>query len=153
MARRAARGFWSRVRALSRSARRWLDCTLAPAFILLVGLTCALPCRAEAVNGEAAFSAEKGYARLVFKLAGDVKSEVVTAGSIVVIRFEQPVDVNVDRLAEASLRQWRVNGFGPWAAIEKATGAWIGRMEFPSCRRQVACREESGTTMRPLRDD
>jgi hypothetical protein len=101
MARRAARGFWSRVRALSRSARRWLDCTLAPAFILLVGLTCALPCRAEAVNGEAAFSAEKGYARLVFKLAGDVKSEVVTAGSIVVIRFEQPVDVNVDRLAEA----------------------------------------------------
>jgi RimJ/RimL family protein N-acetyltransferase len=34
----------------------------------------------------------------------------------------------VDRLAEASLRQWRVNGFGPWAAIEKATGAWIGRI-------------------------
>ena len=32
------------------------------------------------------------------------------------------------RLAEASLRQWRVAGFGPWAAIHKATGTWIGRL-------------------------
>src|SRR5690348_16028944 len=101
MARRAARGFWSRVRALSRSVRRCLDRTLVPALILLVGLSCALPCRAQVVKGEAEFSAEKSYARLVFKLAGDVKCEVVTAGSIVVIRFERPVDVNVDRLAEA----------------------------------------------------
>jgi len=34
----------------------------------------------------------------------------------------------VARLAEASVRQWRVNGFGPWAAIDKATGAWIGKI-------------------------
>jgi RimJ/RimL family protein N-acetyltransferase len=34
----------------------------------------------------------------------------------------------VAKLAEASLRQWRVNGFGPWAALDKATGAWIGRI-------------------------
>ena len=34
----------------------------------------------------------------------------------------------VDRMAEASLRQWRVNGFGPWAAIEKTTGRWIGKI-------------------------
>jgi RimJ/RimL family protein N-acetyltransferase len=27
-----------------------------------------------------------------------------------------------------SLRQWRVNGFGPWAALDKATGRWIGRV-------------------------
>ncbi len=32
------------------------------------------------------------------------------------------------RLAESSWRQWRVNGFGPWAAIDKATGCWIGRI-------------------------
>src|SRR5262245_52442826 len=32
------------------------------------------------------------------------------------------------RLAEHSLRQWRVKGFGPWAAIEKATGCWMGRI-------------------------
>jgi RimJ/RimL family protein N-acetyltransferase len=31
-------------------------------------------------------------------------------------------------LGERTLRQWRVNGFGPWAALEKATGAWIGRL-------------------------
>jgi len=30
--------------------------------------------------------------------------------------------------AKSSLRQWRVNGFGPWAAVEKATGCWIGRL-------------------------
>jgi len=32
------------------------------------------------------------------------------------------------RMAEHSARQWRVNGFGPWAAIDKASGAWIGRI-------------------------
>lgn len=34
----------------------------------------------------------------------------------------------IARLAEGSLRQWRVNGFGPWAAIDKAAGRWIGRI-------------------------
>src|SRR2546422_9347081 len=33
----------------------------------------------------------------------------------------------IARLADGSLRQWRVNGFGPWAAIDKATGPGIGR--------------------------
>src|SRR5437870_13270272 len=32
------------------------------------------------------------------------------------------------RMAEHSARQWRVNGFGPWAAIDKASAAWIGRI-------------------------
>lgn len=31
-------------------------------------------------------------------------------------------------IAAASLRQWCVNGFGPWAAIDKTTGCWIGRI-------------------------
>jgi RimJ/RimL family protein N-acetyltransferase len=34
----------------------------------------------------------------------------------------------IARIAESSARQWRVNGFGPWAAIEKASGSWIGRI-------------------------
>jgi len=38
-----------------------------------------------------------------------------------------PAD-RIARLAEGSLRQWRVNGFGPWAAIDKATGCWIGKI-------------------------
>lgn len=32
------------------------------------------------------------------------------------------------RMADSSVRQWRVNGFGPWAAIDKTTGGWIGRI-------------------------
>ena len=34
----------------------------------------------------------------------------------------------IARMAAHSLRQWRVNGFGPWAAINKATKSWIGRI-------------------------
>jgi RimJ/RimL family protein N-acetyltransferase len=34
----------------------------------------------------------------------------------------------IDALADDSLRQWRVNGFGPWAAVDRASGAWIGRL-------------------------
>ena len=26
------------------------------------------------------------------------------------------------------MRQWRERGFGPWAAIDRATGTWIGRI-------------------------
>jgi RimJ/RimL family protein N-acetyltransferase len=29
-------------------------------------------------------------------------------------------------IAQSSLRQWQRNGFGPWAALDKATGQWIG---------------------------
>jgi hypothetical protein len=46
-------------------------------------------CRADPVKGEATFSATGGFARLVLKLADDVDSEVVTAGSIIVIRFKR----------------------------------------------------------------
>ena len=31
-------------------------------------------------------------------------------------------------IAQSSLQQWQRNGFGPWAALEKATGQWIGRV-------------------------
>ncbi len=31
-------------------------------------------------------------------------------------------------IAESSLRQWHLNGFGPWAAQDRATGQWIGRV-------------------------
>jgi tetratricopeptide (TPR) repeat protein len=56
---------------------------------------------AELVKAEATLSSSDGYARLVVKFAEDVTSEVVTAGSIIVIRFERPVDVAVDKIADA----------------------------------------------------
>lgn len=55
----------------------------------------------EPVRGVATFSAGGGYARLVLKLAEDVESEVVTAGSILVIRFKRPVDIPVEKLSDA----------------------------------------------------
>jgi tetratricopeptide (TPR) repeat protein len=58
-------------------------------------------CQAEPVRGEASFSAEGGYARLVFTLAEDVESEVVAAGAIVIVRFKRPVDIPVDKLSDA----------------------------------------------------
>ena len=68
-----------------------------------VGLTLSNPCgAAEPVKGEATFTAADGYARLVFKLAADVGTEVTTAGSILVIRFNRPVDIPVERLSEAA---------------------------------------------------
>ncbi len=80
----------------SAAPHRW------PAALVLIGLTFSTACRAaDPVKGEATFSASGGYARLVLKLARDVPSDVSTAGSILMIRFSQPVDIPVDRLSEA----------------------------------------------------
>lgn len=57
---------------------------------------------ADAVRGEASFSAGGGFARLVIKLGEDIPSEVTTAGSILIIRFDRPVDVPVDRVPEGA---------------------------------------------------
>jgi tetratricopeptide (TPR) repeat protein len=77
--------------------------SLAPlAVSLLVGLAAIPPVRAEPVRGEATFSAGGGFARLVIKLGEDVPSEVTTAGSILIIRFDRPVDVPVDRIPEGA---------------------------------------------------
>ena len=78
MARIAARGFWSQVRARARDVRL---CLAAVALLLSPGIS-----HAQTVKGEASFSASDGYARLLFKLAEDVPVEVTTAGSIVIIR-------------------------------------------------------------------
>ena len=102
MARTAAAGFWSRVRACAHTARhcRFPASALATALALTI---LAGACQAaDPVKGEASFSAANGYARLVLKLDNDVSSEVSTAGSILVIRFARPVDIAVDRLAEGA---------------------------------------------------
>ena len=85
-------------RALARMARHCL--VLVP---VLAGLTFPQASLADdPVKGEATFSASGGYARLMLKLAEDVESDVTTAGSIIVIRFKRPVDVSVDKLADAA---------------------------------------------------
>src|ERR1700690_105556 len=112
MARTAAAGSWSRVCACARVVRRRLGgplrlaagpswrAALAIGFALIVLM---LPgvARAQPVKGDATFSAGGGYARLVLRFGEDVGAEVTTAGSIIVIRFKRPIDIPVDRLADA----------------------------------------------------
>ncbi|HLX18074.1 MAG TPA: tetratricopeptide repeat protein [Bradyrhizobium sp.] len=104
---RTATGSWSRARACARMLRHGLGAGLAAgplwraavfALIVLMSPGVAL---AEPVKGEATFSAGGGFARLVLKFSEDVGAEVTTAGSIIVIRFERPVDVSVDKVADA----------------------------------------------------
>ncbi|WP_407180215.1 tetratricopeptide repeat protein [Bradyrhizobium sp. STM 3562] len=107
MARTAVAGFWLLIRAGARSALRWLgiDVGLGVAVLcagmLLLNLTSPAAAQSDPVRGEATFAAADGYARLVFKFAEDVGTEVTTAGNIVVIRFERPVDIPVEKIAEA----------------------------------------------------
>ena len=104
MARDAARVFWSQACTVAQVARcglplRWL--LAAFMLVLLPQLALADPGQLEPVKGEAAFSQGGGFARLVFKFAQDVATEVTSAGSIVVIHFERPVAITADRLAES----------------------------------------------------
>lgn len=101
MAREAAAGFVSRARALARGLSRHVRLAPLLAACLLTGFSA--PSRAaDAIRGEATFSAGGGFARLVIKLGEDIPSEVTTAGSILVIRFDRPVDVPVDRVPEGA---------------------------------------------------
>ncbi|MDH2398763.1 tetratricopeptide repeat protein [Bradyrhizobium sp. SSUT18] len=101
MAREAAAGFVSRARALARGLSRHVRVAPLLAAGLLIGFSA--PVRAaDAIRGEATFSAGGGFARLVIKLGEDVPSEVTTAGSILVIRFDRAVDVPVDRVPEGA---------------------------------------------------
>ncbi|WP_448035295.1 tetratricopeptide repeat protein [Bradyrhizobium liaoningense] len=101
MAREAAAGFVSRARAVARGLSRHVRKAPLLAACFLIGL--AAPARAaDPIRGEATFSAGGGFARLVIKLGEDVPSEVTTAGSILVIRFDRPVDVPVDRIPEGA---------------------------------------------------
>ncbi len=58
--------------------------------------------RAQVIGGEASLVAANGFARLVLKLNDDVDSEVTVAGAVLVIRFKRPVDIPVDRIADAA---------------------------------------------------
>lgn len=101
MAQKAADGLWSRARAVAPGLSRHVRKAGVLAVCLLIGL--GAPARAaDPVRGEATFSAGGGFARLVIKLGEDVSSEVTTAGSILIIRFDRPVDVPVDRVPEGA---------------------------------------------------
>ena len=102
----AAAGFWSRVRRRAQTIPHGRAQSSRSATALLFGTLALLTFSphawaAEPVKAEATLSSEGGFARLVVKFDEDVTSEVVTAGSIIVIRFERPVDVSIDRVADS----------------------------------------------------
>jgi predicted negative regulator of RcsB-dependent stress response len=88
---------WSQARACARAG---LSLGLAAAAV--IGLCVPSPAGAQAVKGEATLQAANGYARLVLKFSEDVGTEVTTAGSILLIRFDHPANVPIDRWTEAA---------------------------------------------------
>ena len=72
---------------------------------------CAVPYRAVAqapaqpVRGEASAVFENGFVRIVLTLSDDVESQVRTAGNIIIVSFQRPVVMSLDKLASGS------NGF------------------------------------------
>jgi tetratricopeptide (TPR) repeat protein len=101
MAREAAAGLLSRARAVARALPRHVLLVCALAAVPLTGPGGAARA-ADPIRGEATFSSGGGFARLVIKLGEDIPSEVTTAGSILVIRFDRAVDVPVDRVPEGA---------------------------------------------------
>jgi hypothetical protein len=106
MARTSAGTGWPQTRSWLRAL--WLRRVpsrlgvLAAALAALAAVsTLSGPAHAQAVKGDASFSASGGFARLILKLDEDVDSEVMVAGSILVIRFKKPVDIPVDKLSDA----------------------------------------------------
>ncbi len=103
MVRTADVGLWSRARACARAGlRTGLHTGLGLLAAAVIGLAAPGVARAEPVKGEASLEAANGYARLVLKFSEDVGTEVTTAGSILLIKFERPADVPIDRWVEAA---------------------------------------------------
>ena len=57
----------------------------------------------DSVKGEVSVAVTgEGFARLIFRLADEVESEVRTANGIVIVAFKKPVDVAVDRMVSGA---------------------------------------------------
>lgn len=97
---RTAGGLGPRVRGAARAAcRRALRWSCAA--LIAVAFALPTPSHAELPKGEATLSSSGKYARLLLKFDREVGTEVVVAGSILVIRFNGPVDIDIDQLIDA----------------------------------------------------
>ncbi|CCE03731.1 hypothetical protein [Bradyrhizobium sp. STM 3809] len=96
MARTTPSGLRSQARARVRAG-------LALLSAIVIGLMLStVAAGAAPVPGEASLSAQNGYARLVLKFSEDVGADVTTAGSILLIRFDRPASVPIDRWVDAA---------------------------------------------------
>ncbi len=73
---------------------------LAPGLILLaVGFVAPASSTADPFKAVVNVDVSGGYARLVFAMSEDVDASVRTAGNVLIVSFNKPVLVSVDRLA------------------------------------------------------
>jgi tetratricopeptide (TPR) repeat protein len=95
--RRLKPGCARRVAALLSAAQ-----ILALQTLIAIALLSPQPAAADAVKGTASAAVENGFARLIFTLGADFDAQVRVANNVVVISFDRPVDVNIDRLREGA---------------------------------------------------
>ncbi|NPU12571.1 tetratricopeptide repeat protein [Bradyrhizobium sp. 83002] len=88
---------------LRSQARARIRAGLALLSAIVIGLMLStVAAGAAPVPGEASLSAQNGYARLVLKFSEDVGADVTTAGSILLIKFDRPANVPIDRWVDAA---------------------------------------------------
>jgi len=72
---------------------------LLPALAVALAAVVAHPAAAQPVSGELTVALENGHARLVFRLAEEVESQVRLANNILTVTFVRPVEIAVDRIS------------------------------------------------------
>lgn len=83
--------------AVGTAAIRLLAATVAGLW-LAAGAALAQSAQPAPVPGEVSVSTASGYARLIFRFQHEVPTQVQVNGSILIVSFKQPVDVDVDHL-------------------------------------------------------
>ncbi len=94
----AARMTGPQARSVTGAARRAVR---ALALALLCFVAIPRSASAQPVGGEATLTSPGGYARLLLKFQEEVTTDVVMAGAILVVRFNRPVDLPIDLIADA----------------------------------------------------
>jgi tetratricopeptide (TPR) repeat protein len=89
-------------RRLRRRVRIVAALLLSLQMLITVALLWPRPAAADAIKATASAAVENGFARLVFSLGTDIDAQVRIANNVIVISFDRPIDVNVDRLREGA---------------------------------------------------
>ena len=98
-------GMHAHARARPR-ARGWRARAVLPALLLIAAAVLAFaPARAdEMLDGRVTATTDHGFTRLVFKFDQPVPAKVSLTWPIMIVHFDKPVDVSVDRLNERRAR-------------------------------------------------
>ncbi len=57
---------------------------------------------ADAIKGSVSAAVDNGFARLIFNLGTDVESQAHLSSNVIIVSFDRPVDLSVDRLHEGA---------------------------------------------------